>query len=48
VPRIREAKFELYDLETDLGEKKNLAAEKPEVYRDLKERYVRWFVQATQ
>ncbi len=47
-PRIREAKFELYDLETDLGEKNNLAAEKPGIYRDLKNRYVDWFVRATQ
>lgn len=48
VPRIRETKFELYDLETDVAETKNLAAEKPEIYQDLKDRYVRWFTQATQ
>jgi arylsulfatase A-like enzyme len=47
VPAIQAAQFELYDLETDLGEKKNLAAERPAVYRDLKDRYVRWFEQAT-
>jgi arylsulfatase A-like enzyme len=47
LPRIREAKFELYDLATDLGEKRNLAAEQPAVYQDLKDRYVRWFAEAT-
>ena len=40
--------YELYDLEKDVGETKNLAAEQPDVYRDLKDRYVRWFTQATQ
>jgi arylsulfatase A-like enzyme len=45
--RVREVIFELYDLESDLGEKNNLAAAHPEVYRDLKDRYVRWFETAT-
>ena len=27
---------------------KNLAAEQPAVYQDLKDRYLRWFAQATQ
>jgi len=47
VPRIRNAKFELYDLATDLGETKNLAAEQPDLYRDLKDRYLQWFERAT-
>ncbi len=47
VPRIRAATFELYDLGTDPGETKNVAAEHPDVARDLKDRYVRWFEQAT-
>jgi len=32
----------LYDLSTDLGEKKDLSAEKPEVLRRLKERFAAW------
>lgn len=48
VPRIRQTQFELYDLATDLGETKNVAAEQPAVYQELKDRYIRWFVQATQ
>ncbi|MCI0460615.1 MAG: sulfatase-like hydrolase/transferase [Gemmataceae bacterium] len=48
VPRIQQTQFELYDLATDLGETKNLAAEQPGVYQDLKDQYVRWFVRATQ
>ena len=47
MPRIRGARFELYDLETDLGEKTDIAATHPDVYRDLKDRYVRWFERAT-
>jgi arylsulfatase A len=47
VPKIKAAQFELYDLEADLGEKKDLAAANPDIYRDLKDRYVRWFEQAT-
>lgn len=47
LPRIRETPFELYDLAADLGETKNLAAAQPAVYRDLKERYLRWFAEAT-
>ena len=47
LPRIREAKFELYDLAADPGETKDLAAAQPAVYRDLKDRYLRWFAEAT-
>jgi arylsulfatase A-like enzyme len=37
--------FELYDLEADLGEKRDLAAEKPEIYADLKQRHLEWLRQ---
>jgi arylsulfatase len=47
VPRIREAQFELYDLDADVGETRNLAAEQPVIYQDLKDRYLRWFIEAT-
>lgn len=47
VPAIKAARFELYDLETDLGEKKDLAVEKQDVYQALKDHYVRWFEQTT-
>ena len=36
------ATFELYNLKDDLGERTNLAAQHPEIYRDLKERHVAW------
>ena len=48
LPRIQQTQFELYDLSTDLGEKKNLASERPAIYQDLKDRYHSWFKQATQ
>ena len=47
LPRIREAKFELYDLSADPGEAKDLATAQPAAYRDLKDRYLRWFAKAT-
>lgn len=47
VPKVAAARFELYDLETDLGEKKDAAGAHPDIYRDLADRYVRWFQQAT-
>ena len=34
--------FELYDLSEDLGESRNLAAEKPELVRRLAGRFDRW------
>ena len=36
---------ELYNLDDDLSESRDLAAAHPEVYRDLKERYVEWLRQ---
>ena len=45
--RIADATFELYNLAGDVGEQHNLAAEKPEIYRDLKEHYLAWFKSAT-
>ena len=36
-------KWELYDLKSDPGEKNNLAAEKPELVRELKAAYDRWW-----
>ena len=39
------AKFELYDLEQDIGEKTDLAAKFPEVYADLKKRHLDWLRQ---
>jgi arylsulfatase A-like enzyme len=37
--------FELYDLAADTGEKRNLATERPEIYRDLKQRHLAWLRQ---
>lgn len=37
------AAFELYDLLADPGEKSDLAAERPEVVRQLEQAYARWF-----
>jgi arylsulfatase A-like enzyme len=45
--QIEGTKFELYNLSNDVGERRDLADEQPEVYRDLKERYVAWFREAT-
>lgn len=46
--QIEQATFELYNLQSDIGEKQNIAAEHPEIYRDLKQRYLAWFRAATQ
>ena len=35
--------LELYDMETDRGERKNVAAEHPDVVRDLKAAYAAWY-----
>jgi arylsulfatase A-like enzyme len=45
--QIEQTDFELYDLGSDLSEKNNVAADHPEVYRDLKQRYLAWFKAAT-
>ena len=37
--------YELYNLDDDLGESRDLATAHPEIYRDLKERYVEWLRQ---
>jgi len=34
--------FALYDLEADLGEKQDLSAQFPDIYKDLKARHVQW------
>jgi arylsulfatase len=36
------AKWELYDLESDRTELHDLAAEKPELVKELSEAYARW------
>ena len=38
-------KFELYDLDADLGETTNVADTYPDVYRDLKARHLQWLRQ---
>ena len=45
VAMAEKTKFELYDLESDLGEKRDLAAERPEIYADLKKRHLDWLRQ---
>ena len=45
--KIDQAKFELYNLAEDLGEKHDLADKHPEKYHDLKQRYMAWFRAAT-
>lgn len=37
--------FELYDLDEDIAEKNNLAAEFPDIYADLKRRHLEWLRQ---
>ena len=37
-----EATYELYNLAEDRAEQKNVAAEQPEIYRDLKRRHLQW------
>lgn len=36
------AKFELYNLREDISESRDVSAEFPEIYRDLKERHLQW------
>jgi arylsulfatase A-like enzyme len=48
LPQIEQAKFELYNLATDLSEQRDVAEQHPEIYRDLKQRYATWFRAATQ
>lgn len=43
IPVVEQTDFELFNLDRDLGEANNLAAENPEVYGRLKSRYVEWF-----
>jgi arylsulfatase A-like enzyme len=44
--RQAEAKtFELYDLDADVGETRDLAKERPEIYADLKRRHLEWLRQ---
>lgn len=45
---IERTKFELYNLADDLGERHDLADQQPQIYRDLKQRYLAWFRGATQ
>ncbi len=47
VPEIEAARFELYDLPNDIGERHDLAADEPAVYADLKRRLVDWFREST-
>ncbi|MFO1022693.1 MAG: hypothetical protein U0903_18650 [Planctomycetales bacterium] len=35
--------FELFDLEADPAESKNIAAEKPEILKELQQAYRDWF-----
>ncbi|MFM9030042.1 MAG: hypothetical protein ACKOTF_05065, partial [Opitutaceae bacterium] len=37
--------FQLYDLDADLGETRDLAAAEPAVYADLKSRHLEWLRQ---
>ena len=41
-PPPDDAPGELYDLSSDIGEKRNLAAEKPDVLREVRGRWVSW------
>jgi arylsulfatase A len=45
--QIEKTQFELYNLADDVGEKRDLAQRHPEIYRDLKTRYLAWFQAAT-
>jgi arylsulfatase A-like enzyme len=42
-PAPKDAKWELYDLESDPGEQHNLAAEKPDVVEQMRKGYEAWF-----
>ena len=50
---VRQARFklvngkELYELQTDPGEEKDVAAEHPQVVKELREKYERWFDDVT-
>jgi arylsulfatase A-like enzyme len=46
VATAEETDFELYNLRDDLGETQNLAAKHPDIYGDLKSRYVDWLRRA--
>lgn len=39
------ARFQLFDLDADVGEQTDLAAQHPEVYQDLKQRHLEWLRQ---
>lgn len=45
VAEAEKKEFELYDLEADIGEKNNLAAQQPQIYADLKRRHLEWLRQ---
>jgi arylsulfatase A-like enzyme len=47
IQQIEQTTFELYNLKNDIGEKQNVAEKHPEIYRDLKQRYLTWFRAAT-
>ena len=42
------ADFELFNLDKDLGETHNLAQDYPEIYKDLKSRFVSWLKGASE
>jgi arylsulfatase A-like enzyme len=44
--KARTKEWQLFDLSTDIGETYNLAAAKPEVVRELEEKFNRWFEDA--
>lgn len=48
IEAARAAEFELYNLGADLGETENVADRYPEVYEDLKGRYLEWLKAATE
>ncbi len=39
---FEDGSIELYDLSTDLGERRDLARERPEVAAELRQRLARW------
>ncbi len=47
LPHIEAAEFQLYYLPGDIGETRDLASERPEVYSDLKRRLIEWFKKST-
>ncbi len=47
LPQVEAAQFELYYLPDDIGETRDLANERPEVYADLKQKLVEWFEKST-